>query len=72
MQIRSNFHNLCKYMDGNGISKPMVFLLTYLGEHNPWIKRKKMFQRDTLHLCKLGLISIIYANLFMAPENNFP
>ena len=68
MQIRSNFHNLCKCIDGNGISMPMVFLLTYSREHNPWIKRRKFIQRDTLYLYKLGLISIIYANLFMGPE----
>ena len=47
----------------NGISLAMVFLLTCLGEHIPWIKRRKFIQRDKLYLCKLGLISIIYAKV---------
>jgi len=66
MQIRHNFHNLCKFIHENGIfHENGVFIDIFEAEHIPWIKRRKLIQRDTLFICKLGLISIIYANVLM-------
>ena len=62
-ESRHNFHNLCKFKHTNEIYIDMVFLSKCWWEQIPWIKRRKFIQRDNLYLCKLRLISIIYANL---------
>ena len=66
MQIRPNFHNLCKCIHENWIfHENGVLIDIFEREHIPWNKRRKFIKRDTLFICKLGLISLTYANVLM-------